>query len=222
MNRQKCSACGLVNSGNDELCRRCGKSLAVDANQDEATPVEKPLKRSLGKRLVWIASATLVLLFVFYLSLLLTSDDLSYDRKQTVESAIAILRQKGFAREAFILSHLAKYRSSDNWLNRYVGHHDAYAAANFPFELVTLYPEFFDVATDDTERAAILLHESFHLRGAGEVAALDSAWRGKQRLGWTADKYSSTKVWRNTRELTVMNVPQLFICGTDGHSDCFE
>ena len=165
---------------------------------------------------------TLVLLFTFYMSLLLTSEDLQYDRRQTVKAAIAILQQKGFARQAFMLNNLVKYRGTDNWWNLYIGHRDAYAATNFPFEVVTVYPDFFETAVDDTERAAILLHESYHLFGSGEATAFESVWRDKQRLGWTEDKYAQTKVWRNTRELTEAEVPKLFTCGTDQHSDCLQ
>jgi hypothetical protein len=87
-------------------------------------------------------------------------------------------------------------------------------------EIVTLYPAFFDVAVDDTERAVILLHESHHLLGFGEEATLERVWREKQRLGWTEDKYGETKVWKNVREWTESGVPTLFQCGSDGHSDC--
>ena len=165
---------------------------------------------------------TLTILFVGYMSLLLTSDELGFDQRQIVAKATAVLEQKGFAKQAFVLGHLVKYRKTDNWWNLYQGHRDAYAATNFPFEVVTLYPEFFDTAVDDTERASILLHESYHLFGSGEEAALEGAWREKQRLGWTADKYSRTKVWNNTRELTAISVPKLFQCGPDGHSDCLR
>lgn len=88
--------------------------------------------------------------------------------------------------------------------------------------IVTLYPAFFEVAVDDTERAAILLHESQHLLGFGEEAALERVWREKQRLGWTADNYVKTRVWRNVREWTGSSVPALFQCGADGHSDCMQ
>jgi hypothetical protein len=104
--------------------------------------------------------------------MLLTSSELDFDRRQTVSQAIAVLEQQGFSRQTFVLRHLVKYRVTDNWWNRSIGHHDAYAATNFPFEVVTLYPGFFDTAVDDTERAAILLHESYHLFGSGEAAAL--------------------------------------------------
>jgi len=156
------------------------------------------------------------------MSLLITSEDLGFDQRQIVQKAIAILGQKNFAREAFVLDHLTTYRETDNWWNRYVGHHDAYAATNFPFEVVTLYPEFFDVAVDDNERAVILLHEACHLFGSGEDAALEKTWRQKERLDWTADKYAQTRVWKNTRELTMNRVPTLFQCGPDGRSDCVK
>ncbi|MFN2493214.1 MAG: hypothetical protein ABR501_10065 [Pyrinomonadaceae bacterium] len=177
-------------------------------------------KRGIWRRLVWVAGTTIVLLFCFYLSLLLTSEDLDLKRREVVSSAIAVLAQKGFDKPVFVLNHLVKFRASDNWWNGYVGHHDAYAATNFPFEVVTLYPEFFTVAVDDNERAAILLHESYHLLGSGEEAALEGAWKEKRRLGWTENQYGQTKVWNNTRQLTMTLVPRLFQCGTDGKSDC--
>lgn len=189
----------------------------------EAEPEPKPVqKRKTALRLGWILGTTLVLLFAAYMSLLLTSEELPYDQRQTVKAATAILKQKGFSRQAFVLDHLVQYRRTDNWWNGYVGHQSAYAATNFPFEVVTLYPEFFDAAVDDTERAAILLHESYHLFGSGEEAALEGAWRNKVKVGWTADKYGHTKVWINTRDLTFTAVPKLFTCGADGHSDCFQ
>lgn len=156
------------------------------------------------------------------MSLLLTAEELGFEQRQAVKQAIAVLQQKGFAKEAFVLGNLVEYRSTDNWWNKSVGHHSAYAATNFPFEVMTLYPEFFNTAVAVTDRAAILLHESIHLYGAGEEAALEGVWRDKQRLGWTGDKYGQTKVWNNTRELTATSLPKLFQCGTDGHSDCIQ
>ena len=229
MNRRKCLQCGLVNLAADETCRRCGASLieeqsaAIREEQMAVEPAEETVpRRSIVQRLGWILGTTLILVFAAYMSLLLTSEDLPIDQRHTVKNAIAILRQKGFERQAFVLDNLVKYRSTDSWWNRYVGHHDAYAATNFPFEVVTLYPEFFTTAVDDTERAAILLHESYHLFGSGEETALAGVWREKLQLGWTQDTYGRTKVWNNTRELTAAEVPKLFTCGIDGHSDCFQ
>jgi len=218
-----------VNPATNYTCGRCGASLAdAEATVTEFAPAPtetepKPVKkRRVGLRIGWIVGTTLILLFTAYMSLLLTSEELPYEQRQTVKAAIAVLEQKGFTRQAFVLNHLVQYRATDNWWNGYVGHHVAYAATNFPFEVITLYPEFFDVAVDDTERAAILLHESHHLFGSGEEAALEGVWREKARLGWTVGKYGTTRVWANTRDLTATAVPKLFACGADGHSDCMR
>jgi hypothetical protein len=224
--RRKCGSCGLVNAASDTLCRRCGSSL------DDAAPVERqidpnapdkpaPKKRGFLKRLTWIAGATLISLLIFYLSLLMTSDGLQADQREAAQKAIAVLEQRGFGREVFVLKHLTVFRSTDNWWNRYIGHRDAYAATNFPFEVVTLYPEFFNLPVDDTERAAVLLHEASHLLGGGEEEALGFAWRHKQRLGWTADRYKQTRLWNATEQLTKAQFPYMFKCGPDGQSDCF-
>ena len=171
--------------------------------------------------MTWILGATFIVLLSCYVSLLVTSDALQPEQLAQVQKAIARLEQQGFSREAFMLKHLTVFRGTDSWWNRYIGHRDAYAATNFPFEVVTLYPEFFSVPVDDTERAAVLLHESSHLLGRGEEAALGSAWRNKRRLGWTVDRYKQTRVWYATEQLTRSQFPYMFKCGSDGQSDCF-
>ena len=110
--------------------------------------------------------------------------------------------------------------TNDNWWNLHLGHGDAYAATNFPLGVVTLYPAFFTVPVDNTERAVILFHEAQHLMGAGEDAALERVWREKQRIGWTSEAYARTKVWSNTREWTVASLPALFECGPNRRADC--
>jgi hypothetical protein len=180
-----------------------------------------PHKRGLLKRLTWIAGATLIALLICYVSLLISSDGLQPDQREEVRKAISAIAQQGFNREAFILKHLTVFRGTDNWWNHYLGHRDAYAATNFPFEVVTLYPEFFSVPVDDNERAAVLLHESCHLMGSGEEAALDSTWRNKRRLGWIAERYKQTRLWSATEPLTRAQFPYMFKCGPDGQSDCF-
>ena len=226
MPKKKCSQCGLVNAVTDDTCRRCSAPLTAGAVEtggavEVGDAGEEPVKkRSIGKRLLWILGATLFLLFAFYMSLRVTSDDLGYDQRQIVARSVAILERKGFGREATVLSTFTTYRSTDNWWNRYIGHHDAYAATNFPFEVLTLYPEFFAHSADDHERAVILFHEAQHLFGSGEEAALEHVWRNKQRLGWTEEKYGQTRVWINTKELTMNLVPELFKCGPEGNSDC--
>ena len=224
--RRKCANCGLVNAAADEHCRRCGTLLNDDREPFvSATPepdlATKPPKRGLLKRLAWIVTATLVILIVWYVSLLLSSDGLQADEHQKVDAAIALLQAHGFNREAFVLKHLTMFRRTDNWWNSYVGHRDAYAATNFPFEIVTLYPEFFNVPVDDCERAAVLLHEARHLLGDGEEGALRSTWQNKGRLGWTADRYQQTRVWDATERLTRAQFPYMFQCGSNGQSDCY-
>ncbi|HKP45674.1 MAG TPA: hypothetical protein VJT50_03680 [Pyrinomonadaceae bacterium] len=220
MKRNKCPQCGLINVASDENCRRCNASLieAPDEVIDAGDP--QPPRRTLGKRIIWILGTTLVLLFVFYMSLRISSDDLDYQHREIVMQSVEVLNRQGFSREAFVLKHLTTYRSSENWWNRFIGHREAYAATNFPFEVLTLYPQFFNVPLDENERAAILLHEAYHLLGSGELAALERVWRNKQQLGWTEDRYGGTAVWRITKGLTMDGVPQLFQCGTDHASDC--
>jgi hypothetical protein len=215
-----------VNAGSDELCRRCGSPLTGNdlierRNDPEAAAEASVKKRGLLTRLTWIVGATLICLLICYVSLLISSDGLQTDQREAVQKAIAVLEQHSFNREAFILQHLTVFRSNDNWWNRYIGHRDAYAATNFPFEVVTLYPEFFSVPVDDNERAAVLLHEASHLMGGGEEAALGSTWRNKQSLGWTADRYKQTRLWNATEQLTKAQFPYMFKCGPDGQSDCF-
>ena len=178
-------------------------------------------KRGFLKRLTWVLGATSFTLVIWYSSLLISSNGLQPGQRETVQNAIAVLNQQGFTRQAFILKHLTAFRDTDNWWNKYIGHREAYAATNFPFEIVTLYPEFFDLPVDDRERAAVLLHESRHLMGDGEDAALDFTWRNKQQLGWTADKYKQTRLWNATEPLTKARFPFMFQCGLDGKSDCF-
>lgn len=222
MSRSKCPKCGLVNFSTDEHCRRCGAQLHATSEEFiETDGEEKKRKRSLIQRITWIVCTTFLILFAWYVSLIVTSEPLSEEQKHELYGAINILNERGFGREATMLRHVVNFRSTDNWWNRYVGHHDAYASTNFPFEVVTLYPEFFTDSADDAERAAILLHESYHLFGSGEAAALEGTWRNKQKLGWTAEKYDSTKVWNSTMVLTRAEVPKLFSCGDDGQSDCF-
>ena len=223
--RNKCPGCGLVNAGSDEACRRCGAALHeeefIAAANLEAVPPVKPRKRTLLKRLVWIISTTAILLIIFYASLLLSADKPNPDQFVKIQSAIDLIQARGFSREAFVLNHVASFRSTDNWLNAYVGHHDAYAATNFPFEVVTLYPEFFEAPVDDCERAAVLLHEARHLFGDGEDAALENTWKSKRQLGWTNEKYKQTRVWDATMRLTKARFPYMFQCGGDGETDCF-
>jgi len=85
-----------------------------------------------------------------------------------------------------------------------------------------LYGEFFSDPTDDIERAAILLHESYHLFGHGEPRAFEGAWKDRAKLGWTRARYNFTPVFMSVKVATQRWAPQLFKCGEDNSSDCTE
>ena len=245
MNNRKCPGCGLVNFASASECKRCGAPFGVPETAGGSAHAfgaraasfvetegfaeefsdefeeEKP-KRGLLTRVAWIVSVTCAVIVAWHGSLLMTSDAATMDQRLQVRGAVELIEQGGFGREAFLLRRLTCFRTTDNWWNNMVGHGEAYAATNFPFEIITLYPEFFKYPEDDTERAVILLHEARHLSGAGEREAFASVWRDKARLGWTRDKYGYTRVWKNVREFTQRYAPELFTCGADGKQDCTE
>jgi hypothetical protein len=221
MNSVKCTGCGLVNFATNDVCRRCGTGVFPEPRQIEAPSASDGTERGFWQWLLWAFGTTVTILAIAYASLLVTSDGLTSDERATVMDAVAVLEHANFSKEARALRHLASFRSSDHWWNRYVGHPTAYAATNFPFGVVTLYPAFFALPVDDIERATILLHESHHLFGEGEQEALQYVWIAKKQLGWTSARYRHTRVWRNTREWTVGTVPNLFTCG-GGQDDCLE
>jgi hypothetical protein len=161
-------------------------------------------------------------IIAFYISLLASSAALDIEQKHTVRKSIAILKEKGFGREAMLLEHVTVFRGDDNWLNRSVAKESAYAATNFPFEIMTLYPDFFTYPVDDVERAAILLHESVHLKGEDEPEAYRYVWSNRKALGWTGDKYFESPVWTNVRRQTRETAPELFVCTDREYSDCTE
>ncbi|MCA1816184.1 MAG: zinc finger Ran-binding domain-containing protein [Acidobacteria bacterium] len=233
MSSRKCPRCGMVNWADAGACKRCGAALAGGASPERERSSERaggsgeevedsPKGGGLLRRAAVVFALVAVFMVAAYASLILTSEPASAEQRQLVERAIAVLEAKGLGDRTFALRHLASYRVTDNWWNRWIGHHEAYAATNFPFEVVTLYPDFFTQPTDDTERAVVLLHESYHLGGSGEEAAFTGVWRDKRRLGWTKEAYGHTRVWQNVREFTAQNAPALFRCGDDGKQDCLE
>jgi len=217
----KCTQCSLVNFAVDESCRRCGAALTLpDAAPGAAIGgLVEPRPRSLGRWLLWIAGVTWLIVFVWSRSLIFTSEPLEQSKRWQVNDAIALLDQAGFSREVFVLKNLTNYRATDSWWNEYQGHESAYASTNFPLEIVTLYPAFFTDTVDDTERAAILLHEAQHLLGFDETHALDRTWREKARIGWTRDNYGNTKVFKVTEGIS-FTATTLFQCKDNHHWDC--
>jgi hypothetical protein len=222
----KCASCGLVNWMQAETCKRCGAVLsgwAAPLLHGAAVDLqETPPPPGILRRAAIIIGIVSLFCVSAYLSLIITSDPLTAAQRQTVDQAISVLEQRGFTQDAFVLRHLVSLRSTDNWWNRRIGHMEAYAATNCPFGVITLYQDFFNAPVDDTERAAILLHESFHLVGRGEPAAYASVWRARRRLGWTSEQYGGTSVWKSVRELTMTYAPELFQCGANGQDDCTE
>ena len=226
----KCAECGLGNPDSDLTCARCGKSLEAArlSRGIAATANEAGISKGHSVRKILFASArriislVLVLLFVAYLSLVTTSNPVSAVEQEKVNTAIELLERKGFGSEAFMLRYLTRFRGSDNWWNQRVGHASAYAATNFPFFIVTLYPTFFAHTIDDTERAVILLHEAYHLKGYGEEKATEFTWKEKRNVGWTKEEYAQTPVWNSIKEGTYRYAPHMFQCGDTGTSDCVE
>lgn len=222
----KCPSCSIVNFVNAEKCVRCGDVLNIltfaDARKNTAEQPQKSIWSKIIKRAVICVAVCVITIIIFYLSLILTAKPLSYDEKQSVKRAISILEAKGFEREVFLLNNLVVFRANDNWLNASSINESAYAATNFPFEVVTVYPNFFTTPQDDTERAMILLHEAQHLKGADEKEAYEYVWRSRKQLGWTKDKYDGSLVWRNVRKQTREIAPNLFICDFNEYGDCTE
>jgi hypothetical protein len=166
---------------------------------------------------------TCILIIIgFYISLIVSAARLSRDQKATVNRAIGILREKGFDTEAAMLSTITTFRASDNWLNASVEKENAYAATNFPFEIMTFYPDFFTYPADDVEKAAILLHEARHLLGEGEKEAYAFVWKNRARLGWTRQDHGNSALWLNVRQQTLEQVPDIFNCPENPASDCTE
>lgn len=224
MSGAKCGQCGLMNFGGAGHCRRCNTLLFTQSQvaTSEADAEKPQTKKKIIKSLLRIFALAGFLVFLWYASLIGTSEPVVFDQKKIVDNAISVLESRGFKDEVFVLRHMVRYRATDNWLNRKAGHDNAFASTNFPFEVITLYPAFFDQTKDDVERALVLLHESYHLFGHGEPAAVEGTWRDKKKLGWTKEIYGNTPVWTSAREATQELAPQLLQCGPNHNADCEE
>jgi hypothetical protein len=157
---------------------------------------------------------------IFYSSLIFTASPLSGDEAEKVKAALNVIEKTGFINEAYLLRDLATFRGSDNWLNASIAKENAYAATNYPFAVITIYPDFFAYPEDDVERAAILLHEARHLKGDGEEEAYEFVWRNRKYLGWTEEKYGDSVTWLNIRTQTHEYAPNLFVCDFNPLGDC--
>ena len=187
---KKCTQCGLINFQTNQSCRRCGAFLSFVQNisNKNLASSEDDLGARLNASVLWFFKrfltavfVTIILLFLAYFSMLFSAAKLETEQQIQVFEAINYIEEQGFEREAWFLRWSA-YRSNDNWFNALTGHADAYAATNFPFQIITLYDHFFSVSADKIERPSILLHEAQHLQGAGEAQAYEYVWRNREKL----------------------------------------
>ncbi len=219
--KKNCPRCQLINFPDEKECKRCQLDL-LTVSAESLEEKSSVVKLTILKRGSICAAVVVFTLFGFYLSLIGSSDRLTYAEKQVVQKAISVLDEKGFSKEIFLLNNLTAFRSNDNWLNASIPKENAYAATNYPLEIMTIYPDFFSFTVDDTERAAILLHEAQHLRGADEKQAYKYVWENRKRLGWTQETYGNSIIWRNIRLQTKETVPELFTCQNKFYDDCTE
>jgi hypothetical protein len=166
-----------------------------------------------------VAALTII---IFHLSLLITSSPVESYNQESIDRAVALLEAKGFDREVFLLRRVATFRGSDNWLNLLTEKENAYAATNFPFAIITLYPDFYTKTEDDTERAMILLHEVQHLKSSDEAGAYEYVWRNREKLGWTTLSHGTTPTFVTIELQTRENSPHLFTCQSQMWDDCTE
>ena len=216
--KKLCPNCNLVNFKEANQCLRCQSNLITVTSGKY--PKNTFLKSKIFRRVVICIAVCLFTILGFYISLVGSSKSLSYQEKKAVKASIEILEAKGFSGEAFLLNYLTAFRANDNWLNASVPKENAFAATNFPFEIITIYPDFFAYPVDETERAAILLHEAQHLKGADEKEAYEFVWKNRKKLGWTEEKYAASVVWQNVRKQTREVVPELFVCDVNPYGDC--
>lgn len=219
--RKLCSRCNLINFHEADECVRCQSELVI-VSDGEKGERKSFFGSKIFRRVFVCLAACLFTILGFYISLVGSSKPLSYDQKESVRASIEILRDRGFTGEVFLLDYLTVFRSNDNWLNALIEKENAYAATNFPFEIVTLYEDFFKFPSDDTERAAILLHEAQHLKGGDEPEAYKFVWKNRKKLGWTEEKYGSSVIWLNVRKQTKEYAPELFVCEDKPLGDCTE
>ena len=219
---KKCQNCDLNNFHTSENCARCHNSLGNITVESGKAYNKRSLSSRILRRAIVCFGVIVFTVLGFYVSLIASADRLSYEQEATVTSAIAILERQGFSDEVFYLEYLTAFRASDHWLNASVVKEAAYAATNYPFEIMTLYPDFFRYTNDDVERAAILLHEAKHLQGEDEKEAYKFVWVNRKKLGWTKEKYGRSVVWKNVRKQTKEFAPNLFICEFSEFNDCTE
>jgi len=168
------------------------------------------------------AASAVLAIIAFYLSLVSTSLPPSKGEQVQIDRAVQLLADRGFSDEVFLLKGTTTFRATDHWLNSFTAKENAYASTNFPFQIVTLYADFYNRAEDDTERAMVLLHEARHLMGEDEHEAYAYVWRHRKQLGWTMRTHGSTESYVTIEQLTREMAPEIFNCPTKSWEDCTE
>lgn len=218
----RCKHCKFKEGYHSTTCQDYKTPKAAFLFTNEKTSGIYTAFEKIAKRAAICLIAIILSIVCFYLSLVFTSDSLTVDQSYEVARSVRILKKAGFADEVFYLNKLAVFRKNDNWLNASISKENAYAATNYPFEIVTIYQDFFSYPIDETERAAILLHEAKHLQGEDEKVAYEFVWKNKKRFGWTKEKYGKSVVWREIRKQTREYAPNLFVCDFNEFNDCTE
>ena len=168
------------------------------------------------------AASAVLAVVAFYLSLISTSLPPAKHERPQIDRAIQVLADKGFADEVFLLKGTTTFRGTDHWLNSFTDKENAYASTNFPFQIVTLYPDFYSKAVDDTERAMVLMHEARHLMGENENQAYAYVWKHRKQLGWSLESHGTTESYVTIEQQTREMAPELFNCPEKPWEDCTE
>ena len=168
------------------------------------------------------AASAILAIIAFYLSLVSTSMPPTNAERAQIDRAVQLLADRGFSDEVFLLKGTTTFRGTDHWLNSFIEKENAYASTNFPFQIVTLYSDFYNRAEDDTERAMVLLHEARHLMGEDENQAYAYVWRHRKQLGWTMRTHGMTESYLTIEQLTREMAPEIFNCPTKSWEDCTE
>ncbi len=141
---KKCPKCQLTNFAHSKECVRCQFNLIEVSTLSESRAKTSFLKSKIFRRALICAVVCIFALLGFYLSMIFTSSPLKSAERKDVAAAVKFLDEKGFAKEVFLLNYLTSFRNNDNWLNASTRLENAYAATNLQFEIMTIYPDFFE------------------------------------------------------------------------------
>lgn len=172
-----------------------------------------------------VVAVILILATQPQLKILVLADDflskpLTVGQRKEVSSAINYIRAKGFGLEAFALSG-ANIKLSFAFNIRpkdiYPPFEDDYATTFPIINKVVLLGRFFQslgqeggFTNSDVERAAILLHESYHLLGGGEHSAYRQIWQNREQLGFTEALFGETDAYKAAEQGARTYAPELF------------